>query len=417
MTDKIKGKYPYPLPESFYGSLSEKLYTPLILGENSVLLCPPLYGRDHIVLQLWERISDRKKVLRHIESRFRFANVQLSNIEHNRDTVWLDQMERAMCISKSGKVTFESFSKNIKRILVEDVIELTFFVNIPETLTDKSFTAFLELAQKIYYLFPARIHFLLIFDQKWDEDNFFNLTMPFRSLFQNTSELPLYSDSETLYFASHLCSRWHFKLSKNTLLYIVQEAGGILLLAKAGVRIAVKENLNRLSQIQKVTRSHPDYLLQIRFFLSRLTERQREILKKIANLSPVEDSLELDHLESMRIIEKTLQGWQVRSLALQNFLRDKTVSVDRIIKTVRGSETLSSREKKIVLKLIGKNGDILSRDEIADIIWKEKKYDQFSDWAIDKTISRIRKKIDKIPSLSELTIETRKKKGVSLRVL
>ena len=60
----IKGtKLRYPISDKYHQYISELLYAPLKYHENSILICPPLYGRDHLVLQMWEKIQDRKKVL------------------------------------------------------------------------------------------------------------------------------------------------------------------------------------------------------------------------------------------------------------------------------------------------------------------------------------------------------------------
>lgn len=416
MVDKRGKKYKYPLPESVYQALAEKLYSPLKLGENSVLLCPPLYGRDHNVNYMWERQQDRDKVLANHHDRFSFALVQLANVREDAELIWLEQLERALGILPQKINNFEQFGVNLKR-LISDGQEPTFFINIPETLVDEQFVRFLELAQKIYYIAPARIHFLLIFDMRWNEEDFFKLVSPFRSLFQNTYELSLYTDSETKHLLQHFSFRWNYSLSDKALDYIVQQAGGILLLAKAAFRIAVKEKLNKLSQIQSVVKKHPDYLIQVKFFFYRLTERQRDILKELANFEKVKDSVELEHLRKMGIIIKDASEYRIRSFSLIDYLQEEFTSIAKKLKIMQKSKVFSEREIKVLRELLEKPAAILSRDEIAAILWGERKYDKYSDWAIDQTVSRIRKKLRLISSLSNLRIQTSKKVGFSMQHL
>src|SRR3989339_489284 len=104
----IKGtKLRYPISDKYHQYhqyISELLYAPLKYHENSILICPPLYGRDHLVLQMWEKIQDRKKVLGEDFDKYRFAHINLVASATNPESVWFDQIEHALCISK-GKIS------------------------------------------------------------------------------------------------------------------------------------------------------------------------------------------------------------------------------------------------------------------------------------------------------------------------
>lgn len=60
----------------------------------------------------------------------------------------------------------------------------------------------------------------------------------------------------------------------------------------------------------------------------------------------------------------------------------------------RLSSLLTEKELQIVKYLLDHRFRITTREEIAKIIWADKYLDEYSDWAIAKAISRIRKKID-----------------------
>lgn len=70
--------------------------------------------------------------------------------------------------------------------------------------------------------------------------------------------------------------------------------------------------------------------------------------------------------------------------------RSKSVFIDgkRIEKEPTNSEF------KILNLLYKKKGEIVSREELAEAIWGKNVIDKYSDWAIDRTVSRIRKKIN-----------------------
>jgi hypothetical protein len=75
-------------------------------------------------------------------------------------------------------------------------------------------------------------------------------------------------------------------------------------------------------------------------------------------------------------------------------------------------EKLSGQELTLFEELLSKEGVILSKESIAKIIWGESWETSYSDWAIDKLISNLRKKLQglKYPR----TIKSYKGKGIML---
>lgn len=74
------------------------------------------------------------------------------------------------------------------------------------------------------------------------------------------------------------------------------------------------------------------------------------------------------------------------------------------------NEILEGKDKKIFSTFINSKNKLISKDQIAEIIWGEN-YDEFySDWTIDQTVSRFRKKIEKLGITPE-ALTTIKGKG------
>lgn len=406
-------QYRYPLPDSTYQALAKKLYSPLIYGENSCLVCPPLYGRDHNTNYMWERVTDREEVLGIHSERFSFAHIQLVHPEEKADRTWIAQFEHSLAIAKSKLDTFDEFAYKLKNHVAEGR-EPVFFVNIPETLADDQFVRFLELAQKTYYVAPSRIHFLLVLDMKWDEADFFTLISPFRSLFQNVTFLPEYHDQEVEHLLKYFCRKWNYPLSPKILTYIVDQAGGVLLLAKAVLRIAVKNKLRTFKEVEQKISINPEFLLQVKFLLGILTSLQQSLLSQLAQREEIIDERELIHLVQMGLVRPSPAGFRIRSQAVEKFLSGKRQSKEQLQAVIRDSEVFSKREKRLLFELLNASGSIITRDQAADFLWREKKYDKFSDWALDQTVSRVRKKIARNPDLTHLQLTSHKKKGLSL---
>ena len=74
---------------------------------------------------------------------------------------------------------------------------------------------------------------------------------------------------------------------------------------------------------------------------------------------------------------------------------------------------LTPSEYDILKLLIQKAPNLINRDEIADILWGKNQFERYSDWAIDKLISNLRKKIEE----TGYTVITSKGRGFYLSPL
>jgi hypothetical protein len=75
--------------------------------------------------------------------------------------------------------------------------------------------------------------------------------------------------------------------------------------------------------------------------------------------------------------------------------------------------SLSPKEEKVFRLLISHRKEIVSYDDLAEVIWGEESYDKFSVYAITKLIQRLREKIELMGIFPEI-IQTVKKKGYIL---
>ena len=399
----------YPLPDTTYSMIAEKLYQPLLLGENTVLLCPPLYGRDHNMRILREKSGERDMILGKSHTLFTYAYLNIvSDMESLSDASFITLCLNEFCIPTSGPLAFSDFSKHLTS-LIDDGLHPTLVVNISETLSRDQLIIVLDFLQRTYYIHPNIIHIQLILDLVWNEEEFFTIVSPFRSLFQNTFKLSLYTNNEVRHFISYWLSQWHKVLPKQSIEAIVEYAGGILLLAKAAVRIAVREKKSTVNEILEIITTHPEYLTQLKFVLARLTEKQQNVLKAIALHELPKDKTEILNLHDMKYIEKTYDGFQVRSRSVYLWNKPIESTKSMLISTIQSSDSFSLREKKLLVALLDIPGKIYTRDTIFTLFWNKNSEDTTSDWAIDKTLSRIRQKLANLPELSTLKLITQKK--------
>lgn len=413
MQNKGYKKAVYPFTENYYKQLADIAYSPLKYRENSVLLCPPLWGREHRVNQMWERKEDRNQAFGDKINQYRIQFINLINSNSESEILWMRQLAIPSSRGKNVDEVFGELKDSINET-IKDEYETVYFVNIPETFDNNLLVKFFGLCQKIYYINPSKIHFILILDMKWDEDEFIGISTPFRSLFQNTKLMSLYPVREVRHFISYYSHQWKLKLHKKLIDYIVDYSGGIILLAKSALRILRNEKTKSYSTFRSTLSTHDDMKLQIEFYLQRLTERQKCILKQVANSEKVSD-IEVYHMEHMGIVTKDAFGWKIKSKFIQQYLcKDSDIFIKKK-QLILESDVFTRREKEILSILLSEPGIMISRAEVAKVLWgEEKSYDKYSDWAIDKTVSRIRGKIKKQFPMVEISLKSLKKIGFCL---
>lgn len=207
-------------------------------------------------------------------------------------------------------------------------------------------------------------------------------------------------------------NKWHIRLSTDAEDIIVKESGGILLLAKAVLRIAKERNAYATQDIQHIITSSPDYKLQIQLFLARLTPMQQSILQS-GTTGQASSETEAVHLRTMGILELTTQGYRIRSNSVRRLVKPAELSTDALFMSVTSQTKLSRLEESLLKHIITHEGEIISRDTLAEIMKSRKQgTDVMSDWSIDKAISRLRHKLLSTDFHSIGFIETRKKIGV-----
>ncbi|MFC1653890.1 transcriptional regulator [Patescibacteria group bacterium] len=91
--------------------------------------------------------------------------------------------------------------------------------------------------------------------------------------------------------------------------------------------------------------------------------------------------------------------------------RDRQLQVHEDLLYFKGKSienALSSQEKALMLKLYSRSGELVSFDEVADVLWGEGEY--VSLWALNKAVQRLRKKLETV-GLSENMLKTVRKRG------
>jgi len=224
---------------------------------------------------------------------------------------------------------------------------------------------------------------------------------------ENNIYFPVLDKEETLYTIDRFLSFNGLKLDRKYKRLIFECSGGYYPLITNTIKVCAA--LNKKTVINK------------RFIKALFNNKV--ILKDLQRLW---DSLSIDQklelqlsakgVNSKSIYESTLiklgllsKSGEIKSIWLKSFVSEKRYKIDELKVIIQEKKYLKGKEY-ILFQLFKKNMNItISRDEIADLLWGKDVQVKYSDWAIDKIISRIRKKMKQ--NYSNYSIITIKDKG------
>lgn len=397
----MSGMINYPFPEKTYSSLESSISTLIDLGINTCLLFPPQYGKDHRIGQIWTR-----EMFFNQEERIKVFYIDLENKNYSSSDEIKEIFSESLGNPKNLREHLLSLSQKNKVI---------FFINYPEDLLIESINNIFNYLKIFYYLAPDNIHFVCAYSLEVDMKEFFNYTSRNSIFFQRVIQIGYYSDEEIRFFINSLLIKWKRTLSEEIKDYIIDIVGGQAFLCKRALSIILETDVYELSEIKKLLDESPNFLIQVKYFINRIPKKMKNLLSIIANQRQIPDnsSVNLKYLLKIGLIIEKETDYDVKSLVLKDYFLNSDNKTINQINLINKSIELSKREKRILVNLLKSDGKILSRDALAEIIWKDDVLDKYSEWAIDKAISRIRKKLNS-SKLPDINLETCKRKGIKI---
>lgn len=235
-------------------------------------------------------------------------------------------------------------------------------------------------------------------------------------LFDHLIKYPLYGEKDIRQFIRYYCHQWNFSLPERKINEMILSCGGYLWLNHQAVRnlrddrnISVMEALTGELMIRK-----------LESLWSKFTDQEKIILRKIifgSLLNPDTLTHEYQYLKDIQVIKENKGqvklGIPLFSLVVEkeNKMNEVQVKGNQILIGERDiTDELSKTEKSVMSLLLNNKRKIVSRDKISRVVWGETWEEKYSDWAIDRLIHRIRKKLNKL-CIDEKLLKTIKKKG------
>ncbi len=280
--------------------------------------------------------------------------------------------------------------------------------NAQTLLIEKNYV-FLNSIVSLQERFP-QVGFVLLFNIDITHPDISKYIKP--SIFNEILYYPLYSLDDTLGYINDLLKKWNFALTDEKRKKIAQNCGGYFWLVKQTVR-TLRDNPSLT--IEEAV--HADGVrLAIEQFYTSLLESERGVLQNLILGKKIQDEKEKHSLEYLRKV-KLIKDEQITISYLTTYIREYLPKMSAQLKDnmlhinyVNVDSHFSPKEKRAFKVLLNKKDQIVSRDEMAHAIWPIDTEEQYSDWAVDRIIARLREKIERL-GFSKDVIKTLRKKG------
>lgn len=384
----------------------------LRLGENASVIFFPQTDRLRRLNQLFEDKVLLESVLgRQNKYLFQIIDLNINFVEDSKDfQEHVSRQLRTLRLSLEP-TSFEAWMDYFRKNNIRLVLVL---MDAERYITPVSRQVF----EYIFYVtskYSPTVSALSVFEQDITHPSFAPLHAKAHDVLENTLHYPLYSADDTLAFIRYLEEKWSVKLPKGMDRAIVNAGGGHFWLVKEAVREFVStgswsaESEGMQSRLSTIFQ----YLLPSEQSLLAKSGKGKKTLTS-------DEEHSLAFFQRMRIYDTNGHNL-VRMLG--EYARKKseshsvlTVKESRIfLNDVPVDKMFSKKEYRVLKGLLESGNGVISRDQIAGWIWPTKTQEQYSDWAIDQTIARLRKRLTEL-DMSPDVIKSVRGKGYTLEL-
>jgi len=232
-------------------------------------------------------------------------------------------------------------------------------------------------------------------------------------LLQNIVYFPLFSEKDSRFVVENLSLRYHYPVDNAQKKLILAVAGGHPTLILHCLRIfSQNPNLRDVRLIGEKT----EIKMVLENIWESFTSEEKNLLLRIVNGPIVANKGFLDHLLNLGVIKEN----RIYPALFENFINTRTLKPSCLVTNTENRQLLvngfppkgkiTSRDYRLLSLFLKKPGQIISRDEIAETLWQGNSYDKYSDWAIDRAIFTLRKRL-KEWAISSSCLQTTKGLG------
>lgn len=234
-------------------------------------------------------------------------------------------------------------------------------------------------------------------------------------LLQNCSFLPLLGKKETDHFIAHLAERWQLSVSDKQSQMIYEHTGGHMWLIKEVLRQFADEQKQSLSTIF----SSATLKWKVQKIWLQLPKQHRVVLTSIGRGTIAEHSGPvLDDLQQLGFVSSS---HQIKSVALREISQDAQVQIRYenqhiYFNDIDVTSVFTAKERNIFAAFYSAADRRVTRDALAAALWSEQEQSEYTEWALDKAISRFKKKLEKL-GIAKSSVVTIRDYGYQFKVL
>lgn len=239
-------------------------------------------------------------------------------------------------------------------------------------------------------------------------------------LFSNIRFYPLNNREDAKQFIRYLMGKWNVEIETAFIDDLVDYFGGSLWLLKDAVR-SVK--MNGLKDIETIKNSR-SMTIKIELIFQNLLETEKTVLGHVVRSDlkalPGELLHSYEHLDRVGILHKG----KITIPALEQYIKSRQLKLSDIaltdnliyINKVCINSALSKKEYRLMRILLQHKDEVVSRDLCAGAVWPINTDQFYTDWALDRIVSRLRAKILKF-GIPTSTLSTIRKKGFQIKLI
>lgn len=432
-----KNLFEYPLPKEILLHFANQVFTPLKQGQCVTTLWVAGGGKR---FRLNYFLSE-KKILQDI-FKTQFDNILFVNIHPDEILelssngyleLILDKF-RAQMEQKNIPI-FEPQTKNPLRIIREYLLyllsldkEIIFLLNDFEMLLSFPPSIFANL-ESIIELNKKKIRCLILSHKNIVDEQLLLKMGNFKyAILRNVFYIPLFKDKEIDYLISYRENALSILLPEEAKQVLKEYVGGHPLLIKYGITNLTNTNGDKLKDREWVISqlvSDFELSIAIKEIWSSLNQSEKDIVIYVINTGtlPTKSKQKAKYLLETGILKidkkrkvstfGKLFDQVVQSEQPSYKLRYQEESSDISMGPISCSDKFTLQEFNVLKLLLMNEGKVVSRDQIAKMLWEKDYYDKYSDWAIDKVVSTIRKKLSQL-GFSVHKLQTLKGRGFKL---
>lgn len=234
-------------------------------------------------------------------------------------------------------------------------------------------------------------------------------------MYENIYYYSLYPNNDALSFIKYMENKWTLHLKKPVEDRIIHDCGGHFWLLKEAIR-------------QSDADTYPLYpgegmKFRLKIIYNSLQPSEQQVINKLIRHK---DNLTEEEMHSLRYLQK-MRLFENNRKCLIELFADYIVTISEssteltlknnhlVLNHVPIEKFFSRKEYRVIKVLLENHGDIVSRDTMAKHIWPINTQEQYSDWAIDQLIARVRRRLHQL-SLSPKLIQSIRGKGYLLKL-